>query len=298
MRKPEPPAPITVGVPVNNGAAFLAQALDNLRQQSFGDFRVLIFDNASTDATGEIANRFVQDDPRFSYHRNKQNIRAVPNFQAALGAADSPYFLWRAADDVSDLNYLEVLYGLLQAQPDKDLAVGRVVSQFDGVPVREYRMPSLHGDRGLHDQQRLLFGSHPSWIYGLFRTERLKPIVARVVDHYREDPRSWDNLTLLPFMLEGKIVATDETAFEQTLRSGIVPFGARREPLVEPDFDFYLERRRGFAAVGRGFIADRYPPGARRQARLLLLWLYTNRNVYKLKHMVRRTLRRWIGLKP
>ena len=298
MHEPESPAPITIGVPVYNGAAFLTDALENLRLQSFRAFRVLIFDNASSDGTADIAARFVKDDGRFAYHRNDQNIGAVPNFHAVLEAAQSPYFLWRAADDLSDLNYLEALHRLLASRPEKDLAVGRVVSTFDGATVREYRLPAVRGDGSLGDQHRLMFKSHPSWIYGLFRTERLKPIVARVVDHYREDPRSWDNLTLLPFMLEGKIVATDETAFEQTLRSGIVPFGARREPLVEPDFDFYLERRRGFAAVGRGFIADRYPPGARRQARLLLLWLYTNRNVYKLKHMVRRTLRRWIGLKP
>jgi len=298
MRKPEPPAPITVGVPVNNGAAFLAQALDNLRQQSFGDFRVLIFDNASTDATGEIANRFVQDDPRFSYHRNKQNIRAVPNFQAALGAADSPYFLWRAADDVSDLNYLEVLYGLLQAQPDKDLAVGRVVSQFDGVPVREYRMPSLHGDRGLHDQQRLLFGSHPSWIYGLFRTAALKPVVERITSHFAEDARSWDNLSLLPFMLDFRIAATDETAFHQLIRSRPVRFGETRAPLVEQDFEQCLLHRREFARIGRGFVDERYPPGARRLAGRGLLWLYTNKNAYKFKHVMRRTLRKWVGLRP
>ena len=298
MLKPERPAPITIGVPVYNAAAFLTEALENLRQQTFTDFRVLIFDNASTDAIAEIAARFVSEDARFAYHRNDHNIGAVPNFHAALEAADSPYFLWRAADDVSDLNYLEALHRLLESQPGKDLAVGRVVSTFEGAVVREYRLPALRGDGGPRDQKRMMFESHPSWIYGLFRTEAVKPVVARVVDHYREDPRSWDNLTLLPFMLDFKIAATDETAFEQTLRSGLVPFGAKRAPLVEPAFDYYLQRRRNFFEVGRGFIGDRYKPGPARQRRLWLLWLYTNRNVYKLKHMIRRTMRRWIGLTP
>jgi len=298
MRDTEPAPPITVGVPVYNGGAFLAQALENLRLQTFGDFRVLIFDNASTDATADIARDFVERDGRFRYHRNDHNIGAVPNFDAVLRAAQSPYFLWRAADDVSDLNYLDALHRLLDSRPDKDVAVGRVVSKFEGAVVREYRLPVLKGNGGLGDQHRMMFKSHPSWIYGLFRAEAVKPVLARVVDHFQDDPRSWDNLTLLPFMLDFKIIATDETAFEQTLRSGLVPFGARRAPLVEPAFDYYLERRRSFSAVGRGFIEDRYPPGLARQARLLLLWLYTNRNVYKLKHMVRRTLRRVVGLRP
>ena len=297
MRESETP-PITVGVPVYNGAAFLVQALENLRQQSFGDFRVLIFDNASTDATADIAARYVKDDSRFVYHRQNQNIQAVPNFQAALRAADSSYFLWRAADDLSDLNYLEVLYGLLQAQPDKDLAVGRVQSQFEGAPVREYRMPALRGDHGLRDQYRLLFGSHPSWIYGLFRTAALRPVVERITSHFADDARSWDNLSLMPFMLDFRIAATDQTVFHQLIRSRPIRFGEARAPLVEQDFEQCLLHRREFARIGRGFIDERYPPGAARLARRVLLWLYANKNAYKFKHVMRRTLRKWIGLRP
>jgi glycosyltransferase involved in cell wall biosynthesis len=298
MRDIDPPAPITIGVPVYNGAAFLAVALENVRQQTFRDFRVLIFDNASDDATPDIAARFVKADSRISYRRNAQNIGAVSNFFAALQAADSPYFLWRAADDTWDLNYIEALYRLLEANPDKDLAVGRVDSTFDGALVRSYRLPVLRGDGGIMDQYRITMKSHPSWIYGLFRTAALKPIVARVVEHYREDSKSWDNLTLLPFMLDRKIVGTDETAFEQALRSGLVPFGAKRAPLVEQPFEFFLERRRSFAVIGKTFLAERHPPGAGRLVRRYLLWLYTNRNVYKLKHMLRRSLRRLVGLRP
>ena len=298
MHKSVPTASITIGVPVYNGAAFLAQALDNLRQQSFADFRVLIFDNASSDTTGEIAAAFVRADSRFSYHRNAQNICAVPNFQAALAAADSPYFLWRAADDASDLNYLEVLHGLLTAQPDKDLAVGRIVSLFDGTPIREYRMPVLRGDHGLRDQYDLLFGSHPSWIYGLFRTEALRPVVAKITSHFADDARSWDNLSLLPYMLDFRIAFTEQTAFQQLIRSRPVKFGEVRAPLIEPDFDQCLLHRRIFAEIGRGFVETRYPAGPGRLARRFLLWLYTNKNAYKFKHVVRRTVRRWMGLKP
>jgi glycosyltransferase involved in cell wall biosynthesis len=298
MRDSEPPTPITIGVPVYNGEAFLAQALENLCQQSFGDFRVLIFDNASDDATGEIAARFVKDDRRFSYHRNEENIRAVPNFQAVLRAAESPYFLWRAADDVSDLNYLEVLHGLLEAQPDKDLAVGRVVSLFDGKPVREFRLPDLRRDHGLRDQYRLLFGAHPSWIYGLFRTAALRPVVDRITSHFADDARSWDNLSLLPFMLDFRIAATDRTAFHQLIRSRPIRFGEARAPLVERDFEQCLQHRRVFASIGRGFVDERYSPGMRRLAGRFMLWLYTNKNAYKFKHVVRRTLRKWVGLRP
>lgn len=291
-------APVTIGVPVFNGEAFLAELLETLRRQTFTDFVVLIFDNASTDATPQIAAAFVNQDNRFRYHRNSENIQSVPNFNAALQASQSPYFMWRAADDVSDLNYIEVLVGLLEANPDKDLAVGRVVSKFDGATVREYRLPALRGDHGLRDQYRMLFKAHPSWIYGLFRAEKLKPIVQRVHGSFVEDPRSWDNLSLLAYLLDFRIVGTDETTFLQTLRSGLVKFGDKRPPLVEQDFDACLDHRRGFALIGREFIDAHYPPGPRRAAGRFMFWLYTNKNAYKFKHIMRRTLRRWIGLRP
>ena len=42
--------PITIGVPVYNGADLLDESLACLARQTFRDFKVLIFDNASTDA--------------------------------------------------------------------------------------------------------------------------------------------------------------------------------------------------------------------------------------------------------
>ena len=48
-------AQVTVGVPVYNGADFLEKSLACLRDQTYRDIEVLIFDNCSEDATGEIA---------------------------------------------------------------------------------------------------------------------------------------------------------------------------------------------------------------------------------------------------
>ena len=56
--------PITIGVPVYNGADLLDESLACLARQTFGDFKVLIYDNASTDATPEIARRWAERDPQ------------------------------------------------------------------------------------------------------------------------------------------------------------------------------------------------------------------------------------------
>src|ERR1700689_2258225 len=106
-------AAITIGVPVFNEAARLAGCLERLQAQTFGDFEVLIFDNASTDATGEIAKAVCKSDRRFAYLRQPVNRGAIGNFNDVLRAAQSPYFLRRAADDSADADYVEVLHGLL-----------------------------------------------------------------------------------------------------------------------------------------------------------------------------------------
>ena len=45
---------VSVGVPVFNGDNFLAEALDSVLAQTFGDFEVVISDNGSSDRTEEI----------------------------------------------------------------------------------------------------------------------------------------------------------------------------------------------------------------------------------------------------
>src|SRR5262245_33518597 len=118
---------VTVGVPVYNGEALLEKCLDNLRAQTYPHFKVVILDNASTDGRAAIAQHFVERDTRFSYKRQPFNKGNRQNFIDALALADTPYFMWRADDDLSDANYIAELARLLDENPTAALAVGRVV---------------------------------------------------------------------------------------------------------------------------------------------------------------------------
>ncbi len=210
-------ARITIGVPVFNGMPYLREALDCLKAQSFTDFEVLIFDNASQDESAAIAAEFCAADPRFRYFRQPVNKGPIGNFLDALQAAESPYFAWRAADDFCSPDFLQTLFGLLEAAPDKDLAACRIVSRkHDGSFECHHDFPSLDGGGGPADRLRLLFGAHASWIYGLFRREALLPLMHEVGEHY-PDPWGWDYVALFPLLLAGRAVGTNATAFIQGL---------------------------------------------------------------------------------
>ncbi|HEX8916315.1 MAG TPA: glycosyltransferase, partial [Humisphaera sp.] len=92
---------LTIGLPVYNGARYLAQALESYLGQTFTDFELLISDNASTDATPDICRAFAARDGRIRYTRNQMNLGAGPNFNKVYrDSRPAPFFKWTAADDV------------------------------------------------------------------------------------------------------------------------------------------------------------------------------------------------------
>jgi hypothetical protein len=55
---------VSIGLPVRNGAPLLAAAIESLLAQDFGDFELLISDNASDDGTPDLCSTFARSDRR------------------------------------------------------------------------------------------------------------------------------------------------------------------------------------------------------------------------------------------
>jgi len=91
---------VTVGVPVFNGEAQLALALESLILQDHPSFEVVISDNGSTDGTRAICEAYAARDPRVSYHRYGDNRGASWNFNNVVTLAAGEYFMWGAHDDM------------------------------------------------------------------------------------------------------------------------------------------------------------------------------------------------------
>ena len=93
------PPRVSVGLPVYNGERYLPNALARLHEQDFEDFELIISDNASTDATGEICLEFARKDPRVRYYRNEANIGFSRNHNRTFELSRGQYFKWAAHDD-------------------------------------------------------------------------------------------------------------------------------------------------------------------------------------------------------
>jgi glycosyltransferase involved in cell wall biosynthesis len=127
---------VTIGVPVYNGERYLGEALASAAGQTGADIEVLVLDNASTDATADIAQDFVRRDARFHYRRHATNIGPVANYNALVGLARAPLFKWLPADDRMEPGFIQACVAALDADPRVVLATTRLeMIGIDGEPL-------------------------------------------------------------------------------------------------------------------------------------------------------------------
>ena len=81
-----------------NRAGLLAQALSSVRGQTFGDFEIVVVDDASSDGTGEVLAAFAGQDLRVVRHRERRGYVAAVN--AGLAAARGEYVAFLDDDDL------------------------------------------------------------------------------------------------------------------------------------------------------------------------------------------------------
>lgn len=114
--------PLSIGLPVYNGEAYLADSLGALLGQTFEDFELIISDNASTDGTADICRRFEALDSRVRYMRQPVNIGAALNHHFVFQQSGSALFKWAAADDLYARDLLERCVGVLDERREVILA--------------------------------------------------------------------------------------------------------------------------------------------------------------------------------
>lgn len=115
-------AQIDVLLPVYNGERYLEASLRSIEHQTLRDFRCLILDDGSTDATPEICARFAERDARFEILR-KDNTGLVDTLNQGLARVEAPLVARCDADDVNVHRRFERQAAYLHENP-LSIAVG------------------------------------------------------------------------------------------------------------------------------------------------------------------------------
>ncbi len=120
--------PVSIGLPVYKGENYLGEAIESLRRQSFGEFELIISDNASIDATEDIARAAAGEDRRIRYYRREVNAGGPANYNFVLAQAESDFFMWHAHDDLRAPEFLERSVQVMRESPQTSVVFSRAMS--------------------------------------------------------------------------------------------------------------------------------------------------------------------------
>lgn len=167
---------ITIGLPVFNGARFLRHAIDALLAQTYGDFELIIADNASTDDTVAIAQEYADRDGRVRLVRHPINMGAARNWNSIVPMARGRYFKWASSNDYVAPTMLADCLAEMEADGSLVLCAGRttlidesgaVMQSYDGDVDAMHARPS---ERFKRIRREMALNNLQS---GLLRTEAL-----------------------------------------------------------------------------------------------------------------------------
>lgn len=141
---------VSVIIPVFNSEAFVAEAIESVRAQSYPKWELILVDDGSTDRSKNIIQPFLKDHRiRYVFQKNKGQGSAR---NTGIGYASGSLVAFLDADDIWDAHKLETQVKIMQtAQPDLVYSKIRYISS-RGVKLHK-KIGSgtgiIHGFRGL-----------------------------------------------------------------------------------------------------------------------------------------------------
>ena len=162
---------VSVLMTAYNREDYIAESIDSVLAQKFGDFELLITDNQSTDGTVDIARRYERLDPRVRVVVNERNLGQFGNRNRAASLATAEFLKFHDSDDVMYPHCLDVMVTAMRAEPRAGFGLSNSRA-WPGGPV-----PMLLTPRQSYQREFLGFGVFMCGPGGsIFRTEVFKAL--------------------------------------------------------------------------------------------------------------------------
>ena len=211
---------LSIGFVTFNGGWRIRRALDSLLNQNYGNFELIISDNASTDETAAICREYAEKDKKIRYIRQPENIGRINNFLFVLKEAKGDYFMWAANDDWWDPRFAATLISGLEKHSDCAVAL----SSFKRVSISGEALDevSFAGENSTTSKSRYALYKkialyHPAHIFfcGIWRIDFLRALTRRSIP----ECRSWDRILMAEAALGAGFYSADEFLFKKTKNS-------------------------------------------------------------------------------
>ena len=207
MNKSSSPA-ITTIIPTYRRPKLLRRAIKSVLAQTYPDFQVCVYDNASGDETASIVSELAKADARVKYYCHSRNIGGFRNWAYGMGRVESAFFSFLSDDDVLLPEFYATALRGLEKYPEAICSSLATITMDDagrvlGVPLLNWRPGFYAPPEGL---LTILKYQHPDWTGTLFRRE----VVERVGGLDEEIGASGDLDYLLRITVRFPIVVSRE----------------------------------------------------------------------------------------
>jgi|TARA_B110000305_G_C19455185_1_gene650464 glycosyltransferase involved in cell wall biosynthesis len=133
---------VCICIPNFNSKETILRTLESIKNQSYQNFIVKIFDNCSTDGCENIIYKFIKDDNRFVLYKNKNPISGEMNFTQCVSKAEGKYFCIFHSDDVYSENILNKQVNFLESNNAIAVSTGAYIVDENNNILREKFLPS------------------------------------------------------------------------------------------------------------------------------------------------------------
>ena len=248
---------VSIGLPTYNGEKFLEEALTSLLAQTYKNIEIIISDNASSDRTSSICQKFSAKHKNIIYFRQEKNIGLVNNFNFVLEKANGISFMWASDDDLWDSNYVETLQNLMETDSNSVLSICNYIEFNKDQTVKRgiLYMNNKNQIPGLiflkNSPERI-----SAFLYGVYKTSVLKQIGG-----IHQDKRPFfdgfsDIATVFKVLLHGNLVYSDNYLLRKRDSGNYLnAFEVLQQKNLQKDVVFRIKR---YIKQPIGYVLDLY----------------------------------------
>ena len=129
---------VSIVILTYNGEKTIKDCLNSILAQDYQNLEIIVVDNASTDGTKEILNRFKNYDLRFTIIENPKNI-GFAGMNIAIDASRGEYILYLNQDVILDKDFINNAVGLMERDEKTGVAQGKLIRKESGISHQELR---------------------------------------------------------------------------------------------------------------------------------------------------------------
>lgn len=209
---------ISIGIPTMNRRHDLPTSIGSILKQDFGNYELLISDNASTDDTQAYCEELARKYPQIRYIRQEKNLGMMPNWNFLLEEAEGKYFMWLGDDDWLEDGVLTRYVEFLESHDDYVLVSGAINYWHQDEFIRREQGLSVEQESAMmRTSYYYAKAKDGALVYGLLRLEQAQKIIQK-----NTIGPDWHFVSAMAF--QGKVKQFDFIAYNKVLGGSSADF--------------------------------------------------------------------------